>query len=150
MVKVGPDQLDDPRGRDFGPVQGRQSLRNPAERAADGGNAIELEYCLEHCRDHQSHQRSRHAFEAGQSRREDHEQQREQGERGGDRIELRQCVEQLPQFLVEVLALHRRQPEEILPLADPDDDADAGGEADDHRVRDEDRKSTRLNSSHRH
>jgi carbon-monoxide dehydrogenase medium subunit len=38
------------------------------------------------------------------------------------------------ELLVEVLAPDRGQPEEILPLSDPDDDADSRGEADDYRV----------------
>ena len=43
----------------------------------------------------------------------------------------------MPEFLVEMLAQRGRHAKEILPLPDPDDDADTGGETDNHRCRDE-------------
>ncbi|MCY1424035.1 hypothetical protein D9M71_397660 [compost metagenome] len=52
-------------------------------------------------------------------------------------MQLRQRLQQVPELLVEVLAAGRRQAEEILPLADPDDHPDAGGEPDDDWRRDE-------------
>jgi len=52
-------------------------------------------------------------------------------------VQLGQGLQQVPEFLMKVLAADRGQAEEILPLADPDDYPDTGGEAQDHRVRDE-------------
>ena len=43
----------------------------------------------------------------------------------------------------------RIESEEILPLADPDDDGDTGRETDDHRVRDEADHATELREAHR-
>src|SRR3990167_10203708 len=43
----------------------------------------------------------------------------------------------MPDLLVEMLAVDLGQTEEVFPLADPDDHPDPGGEADDHRRRNE-------------
>ena len=45
-----------------------------------------------------------------------------------------QRLQQVPELLVKVPAADRRQAEEILPLSDPDDDADPGGEAGDDGI----------------
>jgi hypothetical protein len=53
----------------------------------------------------------------------------------GRRIQRRQRLQQSRELLVEVYAGRGGlQAEEILPLADENNDANAGGEADDHRV----------------
>ena len=55
-------------------------------------------------------------------------------ERSGGGVQSGQGLKQVPQLLVEVCAADCRKAEEVLPLADPDDDADPGSEAGDHRI----------------
>ncbi|MNN31671.1 hypothetical protein D3C81_1453680 [compost metagenome] len=87
-------------------------------------------------RDHR-HQRPGHLAQVRNARCEQHQRERQQGQRGGHEMQLRQRLQQVPELLVEMLAADRRQAEEVLPLADPDDHPDAGGEADDDRRGDE-------------
>ncbi|MCY1413089.1 hypothetical protein D9M71_285140 [compost metagenome] len=131
------DQFQHARQGHLRQAQARQSEWNSAEGAADGGHAVEVEQRLDDGhRDHR-HQRPGHLAQVGNARREQHQGEGQQRQHGGHHMQLRQRLQQVPELLVEMLAADRRQAEEVLPLADPDDHPDAGGEADDHRRRDE-------------
>src|SRR5690606_6799808 len=68
---------------------------------------------------------------------EQQHRQRQQAEQGGGQMQIGQGFDQVPDFLVEMLdtGMQVHQSEEILPLADENDDGDAGGKTDDDRVR---------------
>ncbi len=67
-----------------------------------------------------------------------HDRERKDRDARGRGMKCRQRLHERPELAVEMgVGRDRRQPEEVLPLADEDDDGDAGREADDDRVRDE-------------
>src|SRR5690606_20896366 len=59
------------------------------------------------------------------------------GEQCGGEVKLGQGLKQMPDLLVKMLSGNLGQTKEIAPLANPDDDGNTGGEADDDRIGDE-------------
>ncbi|MNS93428.1 hypothetical protein D3C72_1276040 [compost metagenome] len=110
-----------------------QPARQAAKGGADGGDAVKAEQRLHRGGNQQRHQRPGDAPQPAHARRAHYQRQAAQRQRGGGRVPLRQRLQQVPEFFVEMLAGDRRQTEEIAPLADKDDHADASREADDHR-----------------
>ena len=148
-----PDELDDFRHADIGPVQRGQRARDAAEGAADRRDARKLPGGLHGGRDQHGEKRRRHATEARDPLEQpvprDDDREREDGDPGRRDMQRRQGLDQDPELLVEVRrGGHWRQSEEILPLADEDDDGYAGGETDDHRVRYEADDAAELQESH--
>jgi len=133
----GRQQGDQPVHADRWQHEARQAHGDFAECAADGGDGREGEHGLDRRRGHQRDHRPRHPAQPRHARAEHDEQQAGQCQRGRDRVQLRQDLQQMPELVVEVCAASFGQAEEVVPLADPDDHADAGREADDDRGGDE-------------
>ncbi len=98
-------------------------------------NADELKHRLDDGGHQQRDQRRGNALKV--PRTDGQYREGEQRETGGGEADRGQCFVERPQLFVEMQARRPgRQAEEILPLTDENDDADARGETDDYRVRD--------------
>jgi hypothetical protein len=122
----------------------RQPARDLAERARDRGDAVEVKRRLQHRGDDHRDHRAWHSRAARNARSIDDEQQTQQSEQGGCGMQRRQGLQQVPELFVKVRAAAARQAEEVLPLTDPDDDADAGREACNHGIGDEAQHAAEL------
>ena len=82
----------------------------------------------------QTHDRTRQTPQTRYSRSSHDDGERQRAQRGGHQVKVGKRADRAEQFLVKMLTGDAVQPEEVLPLAGPDDHRDAGGETDDHRV----------------
>ena len=111
-------------------------MRQFAKGAANGGQLRELADALQGRGNDQREQRPRNPLQQGHPPGQQDQRQRPETEHRGHQVQLRQAVNQRPEFFMKIMPLHRRQAEKGLPLADPDDDADSRRETENHRQRD--------------
>ncbi len=133
----GADQCNDLDERHLGRLEPRQPERDAAELAPERCDAPEMKDRLQYRGHDHRDQRPRDALQTLDARREQHERQTQRGQRNGRQVALRQNLDQVPQLFVEMHPARLRQAEKVAPLTHEDDDADARGETDDDRGRDE-------------
>src|SRR5690606_31347180 len=127
------DQLNHMLQTDIWHLESRQAPGYTAKGRAHGPHPLKGKQGLHQGRHHQGHQGSGHAPQTGDPHRIQHQCQGQQRQGSGGDMKLGQHLQQLPQLFVKVLAADGGQAKEVTPLADPDNDANTRGKAEDHR-----------------